>query len=88
MKCGRMGGSIYKQMDGYCCEIEGCVKPDTCGVCWGGYYLRLCAEHCRDAVLGKDCPQVKGWVIQRESKRDKKTGKLPFKFVRDRGEGK
>ena len=64
--------------EGYCCEIEGCVEPDTSGTRWGGLYLRLCREHSKDSFDGKPCPKVKQWAIDREAKRDKVTGYLPF----------
>ncbi len=62
--------------EGYCCEIEGCVEPDTCGTPWGGLYLRLCSKHGKDAFDNKSCPKVKQWAIAREAKRDKVTGIL------------
>lgn len=62
--------------EGYCCEIKGCVEPDTCGTHWGDspLYLRLCSKHYRDSYSGKDCPEVKEWAIKREATRDKKQG--------------
>ncbi len=63
--------------EGYCCEIQGCVETDTCGTPWGDYYVRICSQHYHESYSGKPCPPVKDWVIIREAKRDKKTGRLP-----------
>jgi len=63
--------------EGYCCEIEGCVEEDTCGLHWESLYLRLCSKHAKDCWEGKPLPKVKQWAIDREAKRDKVTGALP-----------
>ncbi|MBC8274801.1 MAG: hypothetical protein H8E40_07530 [Chloroflexi bacterium] len=63
--------------EGYCCEIKGCVEPDTSGLRWGGLYLRLCHEHTKQQFEGKPRPKVKQWAIDRESKRDPITRILP-----------
>lgn len=67
--------------EGYCCEIEGCVGPDTSGLIWAGLYLRLCSKHAKDCWDEKPLPKVKHWAIIREAKRDKTTGVLPSKEV-------
>ena len=63
--------------EGYCCEIEGCVEPDTSGLTWDGLYLRLCRKHAYEYSKGKPCPQVKRWAIDREARRDPITRTLP-----------
>lgn len=64
----------FPDAEGYCCEIVGCVEPDTCGLHWGGYYLRLCSKHGQDEFEGKTCPDVKQYAKDREVKRNPKTG--------------
>ena len=65
--------------EGYCCEIEGCVEADTCGLSWGDLYLRLCSNHAKDCFDNKPCPKVKQWAIDREARRDPITRCLPSK---------
>lgn len=64
--------------EGYCCEVEGCVEPDTCGTPWGNskLYLRLCSNHCQDALNGLPMPKIKQWALDREARRDRDTGIL------------
>ena len=63
--------------EGYCCEVEGCVEPDTCGLHWGDLYLRVCSKHHIDCFQGKPRPPIKQWAIDREAQRDPITRVLP-----------
>ena len=69
--------SLLTRVEGYCCEIEGCVEPDVAGSHWGKLYLRLCRKHTTDAFESKPCPKVKQWAIDREAKCDPITRILP-----------
>ena len=62
--------------DGYTCEIVGCMKEPTCGMPWGDLYLSICSDHHRDYILGRPRPLVKQWALDREARRDSKTGIL------------
>ena len=66
----------YLPEEGYTCEIEGCIEPNSCGVTWGGYYLQLCSKHYRDSTRCFPCPKIKVYAIEREKKRDPITGIL------------
>ena len=68
----------YLPEEGYTCEVEGCMEPDTVGMHWGDspLYLRLCSKHHMDAIHGKPMPKIKQWALDREAKRNPITGAL------------
>ena len=62
--------------EGYTCEIDGCMRSISSGQKWGKLYLMLCSNHGHRAFLQKRRPKVKKYALERELKRDKKTGIL------------
>ena len=66
----------YLKEEGNTCEIVGCMEESVSGLRWGKYYLRLCSKHSSMAFKKKRRPPVKKYAIERELKRDKKTGYL------------
>ena len=67
----------YLPEEGYTCEIQGCMKHDTCGTHWGDkLYLRLCSSHYADSYTGKPRPLIKQYALDREAKRNLVTGIL------------
>ena len=69
----------YLPEEGYTCEVVGCMEADICGVYWGvsKLYLRLCLTHHHQSYVGLPMPPIKQWALDREAKRDPKTGILP-----------
>ena len=70
----------YLPEEGYTCEIEGCMEPDTCGTHWSegdDLYLRICSKHHCESCSGKPRPPVKKYALEREATRDPITGILP-----------
>ena len=69
----------YLPEEGYTCEVVGCMEADTYGTHWdkSKLYLRLCYEHYHQSCKGLPMPPIKQWAIDREAKRDPKTGILP-----------
>jgi hypothetical protein len=60
------------------CDVDGCKNEGCCGgTGWmkSGYWT-LCTNHSRMSREGKKQPKMKQSAIQRESRRDKKTGWL------------
>ena len=68
----------YLTPEGNTCEIEGCMNEISSGQRWGKYYLSLCHKHGAMAFKKKRRPKVKSYAIERELKRDKKTGFLTY----------
>jgi hypothetical protein len=66
----------FVKEEGNTCEIKGCMVESSSGLNWGRLYLRLCSKHGRMAWQKKRRPPVKQYALERESKRDKKTGWL------------
>ena len=71
--------------EGNTCEIAGCMEEISSGSHWGKLYLMLCHKHTRMAFRKSRRPKVKQYAIERESKRDKKTGFLTFDYKKSVG---
>jgi len=60
------------------CDVKGCKNEGSCGgICWKDTaYWTTCSEHSANNRAGAKQPKMKQSAIDREKRRDKKTGYL------------
>lgn len=78
----------YLPEEGYTCEVVGCMEAGTCGTHWGDskLYLRLCSKHYHQSYGKAPMPPIKQWALDREAKRNPKTGILPLEALKGKPE--